>query len=225
MSRLISDGETAPEIGCRPSSMTSANISDGNKRSHPLGMNAVIMHLLDGRRPQIRGSATSDTLVLTSCTSRMVGDSERDPLHSELIHPVIGEAATAHHTITNQPIIHSPAPLLTDPPTPLNTLRVYKEEASRPSKTLSLIERSERFPNCLLVRFLRHRRGLKHPFSLTSLPTISSTSPCRLLSIYDSCMSATIRLCKILVHTPSLAPLPSSCSPGHSRGLTGDGRA
>ena len=42
------------------------------------------------------------TLVLTSCTSRVVGDSEQDPLHSELIHPVIGEAATAQHTITYQ---------------------------------------------------------------------------------------------------------------------------
>ena len=120
----ISDGETVPEIRCRPSSMTSANISDGNKRSHPAGMNAVIMHLLDGRQPQIRGSAISNTLIPTSCTSRVVGDSERDPLHSELIHPVIGEAATAQHTITHRPIIHSPATLSTDSPTPLSTLRV-----------------------------------------------------------------------------------------------------
>ena len=90
MGGLISDGETAPEIRCRPRSMTSANISDDNKRSHPAGMNAVMMHLLDGRRPLIRGSATSDTVVPTSCTSRVVGDSEQDPLHSELIHPVIG---------------------------------------------------------------------------------------------------------------------------------------
>ena len=101
MNGLISDGETAPEICCRHSSMTSANISNGNKRSHPAGMNTVIMHLLDGRRPQIRGSATSDTLVPTSCTSRVVGDSERNPLHSELIHLVISEAATAQHTITS----------------------------------------------------------------------------------------------------------------------------
>ena len=172
MHGLISDRENAPEIRCRPSSMTSANISDGNKRSHPAGMNAVIMHLLDGRRPQIRGSSTSDTLVPTSCTSRVVGDLERDPLHSEPIHPVIGEAATAQHTITYRPITYSPASLSTNPPTPLSTLRVYKEEAPRPSKTLSLIERSERFPDCLLVRFLRQRHGLKHPFSLTSPPTI-----------------------------------------------------
>ena len=124
MHGYLSDWETAPEIRCRPSSMTSVNISDGNNRSHPAGMNAVIMHLLDGRRSQIRGSATSDTLVPTSCTSRVVGDSERDPLHSVLIHPVIGEAATAQHTITHQLIIHSPAPLSTDPPTPLSTPRV-----------------------------------------------------------------------------------------------------
>ena len=109
MHGLISNGETAPEIRCRPRSMTSANISDGNKHSHPAGMNAVITHLLDGRRPRKRGPATSDTLVPTSCTSRVVGDSERDPLHSELIHPVIGEAATAQHTITHRTIIHSPS--------------------------------------------------------------------------------------------------------------------
>ena len=102
MGGLIFDGETASEIRRRPSSMTRANISDSNKRSHPPDMNSIIMYLLDGRRPQIRGSATSTshTLVLTSCTSRVVGDSERNPLHSELIHPVIGEAATAQHTIT-----------------------------------------------------------------------------------------------------------------------------
>ena len=100
MAGIISIGEIAPDIPCRPSSMTSANISDSNKRSHPAGMNAVIMHLLDGRRRQIRGPATSDTFVPPSCTSRVVSDSERDPLHSELIHPVIGEATTAQHTIT-----------------------------------------------------------------------------------------------------------------------------
>ena len=59
------------------------------------------------------------------------------------------------------------------------------------------------------MRFLCQRRGLKHPFSLTSLPTISSTSPCRLQPIYYSCVSATIRLSKILVHIHSLAPLPT----------------
>ena len=100
MRGLISDGETAPEIRCRPSSMTSPNISDGNKRLHPVGMNAVSIHLQDGRRPQIRGSATSRTLVPTSCTSRVVGNSEQDPLHLELIHPVIGKSATAQHTMT-----------------------------------------------------------------------------------------------------------------------------
>ena len=150
MSGLKSDGESAPKIRYGPSSMTSANISDGNKCSHPAGMNAVIMHLLDGRRPQIRGSATSDILVLISCTSRMVGNTERDPVHLELIHPVIGEAATAQHTITNQPIIHSPAPLSTDPPTPLNTLRVYKEEASRPSRLSS----SSKDQNAFLAVYL-----------------------------------------------------------------------
>ena len=50
MAGLISDGENAPKIRCRPSSMTSANISDGNKRSQPACMNAVIKHTPDGRR-------------------------------------------------------------------------------------------------------------------------------------------------------------------------------
>ena len=50
----MSDEETAPEIRCRPSSMTSANISDGNKRSHHVYINAVITHNLDGRRLNIR---------------------------------------------------------------------------------------------------------------------------------------------------------------------------
>ena len=164
MHGLISDGENAPDIRCRPSSMTNANISDGNKRSHPAGMNAVIMHLLDGRRPQIRESATSDTLVPTSCTSRVVGDSERDPLHSELIHPVIGEAATAQHTITYRQS-HA-AQLLYRPIHPhlSQTQSSIKRGPPALSKTLLSIERFERFPDCLLVRFLWQRRGLKHPF-------------------------------------------------------------
>ena len=126
--------ENIPEIRCRPSSMTSGNISDGNKRSHPTGMNAIIMHLLDGRRPQIRGSAISDTLVPICCTSRVVGDSERDPLHLELIYPVIGEAATAQHTITNQPIIHNLASLSTDLPTPLKHTRSPIKRGPRTSQ-------------------------------------------------------------------------------------------
>ena len=124
MRGLISDGETVPEIRCRPSSMMSANISDGNKRTHPPGMNAVIMLILNGQLPQIRGPATSDTLILTSCTSRAVGDSDHDPLHWELIYPVIGEVSTAQHTITPRMIIYSPASLSTDPPTPLSILGV-----------------------------------------------------------------------------------------------------
>ena len=170
---------------------------------------------------KIRGSATSDTLVPTSCTSRVVGDSERDPLHSELIHPVIGEAATAQHTITYQQSCTAQLPYRPIHPHHSAHSEFYKERAPRPSRTLSLIERSERFPDCLLVRFLWQSRGLKHPFSITSLPTISSTSPCRLQPIYYSRVSAAIRLSKILVHTPSLAPLPLSCGPGHTRHRAG----
>ena len=51
----------------------------------------------------------------------------------------------------------------------------------------------------------------------TFTPMISSTSPYRLQRIYYSCVSATIRLSKILVHTPLLAPLPQSRGPGHIR--------
>ena len=121
--------------------------------------------------------ATSDTLVPISCTSRVVGDSERDPLHSELIHPVVREAATAQHTITDQSIIHSPAPLSTDPPTPLSTYRVPYREGLQSLRTLLSIERSARFPYYLLVRFLWQRRGLKHLFRITSLPTILRLLP------------------------------------------------
>ena len=45
----ISDAETTPEICCRPGSMTSFNISDGNKHSHPACMKAVIKHILGGQ--------------------------------------------------------------------------------------------------------------------------------------------------------------------------------
>ena len=45
---------------------------------------------------------------------------------------------------------------------------------------------------------------------------ISSTSPCRLQPIYYSRVSATLRLSKILVHTPSLAPLPHPYGPCHT---------
>ena len=45
---------------------------------------------------------------------------------------------------------------------------------------------------------------------------ISTTSPCRLQPIYYSWVSATIRLSKILVHIPSLAPLPHLRGPGHN---------
>ena len=124
MSGIISIGETAPDIRRRTSSMTSAVISDGNMRSYPAGMNAVIMHLLDGRRPKITGSATSDTLVPTFCTSREVGNSEQDPLHSELSHLLVSEAATVLHYTTHQMIIHSPASLSTDPPTLCSIRRV-----------------------------------------------------------------------------------------------------
>ena len=55
--------------------------------------------------------------------------------------------------------------------------------------------------------------------SETSLPMISSTSPYRLQPIYYSYVSATIRRSKILVHTPSLAPLPILRGPGHTRML------
>ena len=129
---LISDRETIPKILRRSSSMPRANISDGNQRSHPAGMNAVIMHLLDGRRPQIRGSATSDTLVPTSCTSTVVGNSERDPLHLELIHPVTGEAATAQHTITHQQSYTTQLPYQPIHPHHSTHSEFYKEGASRP---------------------------------------------------------------------------------------------
>ena len=170
MAGIIFIRETASDISCRPSSMMSANISDGNLHSHPAGMNAVIIDLLDGRRPQIRGPATSDTHVPTSYTSKVVSDSEYDPLHSELIHSVIGVAATAQHSITYQPADTAQLPYRPIHPHHSEHSEFYKERACRPSRTLLAIERSERFPDYLLVRFLWQRRGLKHPFRITSLP-------------------------------------------------------
>ena len=65
MAGLTSDGVNAPEIRCRPSSMTSVNISDGNKRSQPASMNAVICKgrgcrysRLDGTRARVKGQGT-----------------------------------------------------------------------------------------------------------------------------------------------------------------------
>ena len=95
------------------------------------------MHLLDGRQPQIRGSATSDTLVPTSCTSRVVGDSERDPLHSELIHPVIGEAATAQHTSHINRSYTTQLSYRPIHPHYSAHSEFYKERASRPSELSS----------------------------------------------------------------------------------------
>ena len=77
------------------------------------------------------------TLVPTSCTSRVVGDSERDPLHSELIHPVIGEAATAQHTITYQQSHIAQQPYRPIHPHHSAHSEFYKERASRPLRLSS----------------------------------------------------------------------------------------
>ena len=155
--------------------------------------------------------------VPASCTSRVVGDLTRDPQHSETIHPDVGEACI--HASTPQPSNDHP-----QPKNPINqsthttTTReeVYKEGLTPPWSTSLLIERSVRFPDYSLLRFRWQRRALLCLHRITSLPTISSTSPCRLQPIYYSCVSATIRLCKILVHTPSFAPLPIARGPGHT---------
>ena len=65
------------------------------------------------------------------------------------------------------------------------------------------------------MRFLWQRRGIKQLFrsNFTSHDTL--TSPCRLQPIYYFCVLATVRLSKILVHTPTLAPLPLLSDPGH----------
>ena len=111
----------------------------------------------------------------------------------------------------------APAILSTDPPTPPQPMEVYIRRASRLPKTLPSPSKDL---NAFLSEYLCDSSGnavasgLQH--RITSLPTISSTSPYRLHPIYYSCMSATIRLSKILVHTPSLAPLPHPCGPGHT---------
>ena len=87
MAGHISNGENAPEIRCRPSSMTRANISDGNKRSQPACMNAVIKHTLDGRRLRIRDPLHPTTMYQRPAHLEW---SAITP-HLESIHPVIGE--------------------------------------------------------------------------------------------------------------------------------------
>ena len=154
--------------------------------------------------------------VPASCTSRVVGDSARDQLHSDSYHPAVSEAC--NHASTPQPSNdHLQLSYPIDRSTYTTTIKgsVYKKGLPPPEDTSLSIERSERFPDYSLVRFLWQRRGLLCLPRITSLPMISSTSPCRLQPIYYSCVSATIRLCKILVHTPSLAPLPYPCGPGH----------
>ena len=93
----ISDGETAPEIRCRPSSMTSANIRDGNKRSHPAYMKAVIKHTLDGRRLGIRDPPHPTSMY--RCPAPL--DWSAITPRSESIYPVIGDAGI--HADTTRP--------------------------------------------------------------------------------------------------------------------------
>ena len=88
MAGLISDAENAREIRCRPSSMTSANLCDGNKRSQPACMNAVIKHTPDGRRLGRRDPPHPATLYRRPAPREW---SAITP-HSEFIHLVIGEA-------------------------------------------------------------------------------------------------------------------------------------
>ena len=78
----ISDGDTASEIRCTPSSMKSTNIGDGNKRSHPACMKAVIKHILGGRRLGKANADISNIHVTMSCTSRVVGDYAALGVHS-----------------------------------------------------------------------------------------------------------------------------------------------
>ena len=96
-----------------------------------------------GRRPgrnhlhPKESSCTRNTLVPTSCTSRVVGDSERDPPHLELIHPVIGEAAPAQATITHQQSYRAQLPYR-----PIHThhsahSEFYSEGTSHPSRLSS----------------------------------------------------------------------------------------
>ena len=89
MTGHISDRETTPEIRCRPSSMTSANISDGNKRSHPACMKAVIKHILGGRGLGIREPAYPTSMY--RCSAPLEWSAFKP--HSESTHAVIGEVS------------------------------------------------------------------------------------------------------------------------------------
>ena len=136
MAGHISDGETAPEIPCRPRSMTSAIISEGNKRSHPVCMNTVIKHILDGRRlgketryirtPMYRHPAPLEWSVMRQETRYT-----RSPFIWWSVRYATMQAQHSHRMIT-----HSSAIPWTDPPTPQQPREVYIRRASRPLWTL-----------------------------------------------------------------------------------------
>ena len=153
MTGHISDGETTPEIRCRPSSMTNANICDGNKRSHPARMKAVIKHILGGRRLGRTRASISNIHVPTSCTSRVVCDYAALGVHSS------GHRSDSHtckHTIT---IKQSPTAQLSYRSIHLhhhNQRKVYIRRASHPPKILSS---PSKVLNAFLFEYLRDSTG------------------------------------------------------------------
>ena len=146
MTGHISDRETAPEIRCRLSSIMRANISDGNTHSQPAYMNVDIERSQDGQRPQIRGSSVSNIHVLVSCTSRVVSNSARDPLYSELIHSAVCEVSI--HASTPRPLNdHPQVSYHIDRFTHTTIIQgsVYKKDLQPTKDTSSSIERSGHF--------------------------------------------------------------------------------
>ena len=79
-------------------------------------------------------SAISDVHVLVSYTSWVFGDLTRDPLHTESIHPVIGEATIIPHN--HRTITRSSATLSTNLPPPIRERELYITGASCPPKIL-----------------------------------------------------------------------------------------
>ena len=81
----------------------------------------------------IESSCNSKHRWPISYNSRVVGDSERDPLHLELIYLVIGEAATMQHTISSTNHTSPSSPIDWSTHTTLNTQSSIKRRCPAPS--------------------------------------------------------------------------------------------
>ena len=166
--------------------------------SHP---STDILHLQSGRR----------LIKETRCTCHQVHATHQKD-ESQLAQP--------HHAIIRfmQLIRRMSRSSRNHTITPYDSHKSLYKEGLPPTKSLPSPSKDLYAFLSVHLRFLWQRRGLslQTTQAVRTLPhQQQTTSSCRLQPIYYSCVSATIRLSKILVHTPSLAPLPHPRGPGH----------